>query len=168
MKSFDVKKTIEVLPMKKGESLSNVKTKVSLSQIPKEFTINADNDVLFVLLNKQTGAYLGNIKIVYSKLDIEQWGVTFHKRIANVELSEFSPTIQDDVYSKVLNHLHNQARYGKYANYIQIDKKSLSERMDMIVYRSWFKTRRNPEIFEMNIEADVFLMLFIILICTPL
>lgn len=163
MKSFSVKNTVEILPMKKGESLSNVKTKVTLSQIPKEFTINAENDVLFVLLNKQTGAYLGNIKIDYSEYTLHRFGIRFCKRTANVILSEFSPTIQDDVYSKVLNHLHNQARYGKYANYIQIDKEPLSERMDMIVYRSWFKTRRNPKIFEMNIEMDIILMLLLIL-----
>ena len=40
MKSITVKNIVEVLPMKKGETLAKVKTKVSLAQIPDELTVN--------------------------------------------------------------------------------------------------------------------------------
>lgn len=166
MKSITTKNIVEVLPMKKGETLAKVKTKVSLAQIPDELTVNIDSDVLFILLNKNTGDYLGYMKVVYVESDMKYFGIMANKRTAYVEMSEFSETIQDDIYSRLISRcLHNQGSYGKFANYIQIDRDSLSSRMDKIVDKSRFREMRgNPRIFEMNIELDIAICLLLILI----
>lgn len=166
MKSKNIKNVIEVLPMKRGETLANVKTKINTSYVPKQFTANMDADVLLVMVNCKSGEYLGNMKIVYSEQDVPLFGSTVKKRVANVVLSEFAESLDDALYVKALDKcMHGQAWFNKFAHYIHINRECLSERMDSLVGKSSFKPmRQNPQIYELNIEAIVILCIMILLI----
>ena len=166
MKSKSFKNIIEVLPMKKGETLANVKTKVNLSHIPEEMTANLDADVLYVFLNKITGHYLGYIKLVYTEIPVKILGINGVKRVAHVEISELSTTIQEDAYVKLLNRfLYGQAKYGKFVNYIHVDRKTLSDRMDFLFSKTMLRPMRgNSQILELNVELHLIICLLVIII----
>jgi hypothetical protein len=165
MKSRTFKKIIEVLPMKYGETLANVKTKINLSHIPEEFTTNTNSDVLFVLLNKNTGEYLGNIKINYLEVANTIFGKkTTKHRIAYVTISELSQTVDEKAYITMINKLcFAQGNFGKFANRVQIQKNTLSERMDILIGKTNFKdVGSNYELNINNFLSFILIMLVIV------